>query len=189
MTNACPITSVKNVPVQIGGNVLVGGLGHNLVPRSYISEHKIKEISIEKYKSSGTGITFKDIKDRFLIKKPQAQRSLKHFHAKGILFTAEDLINHGICPIKNTSPQQYYPACIKADIIQDLEKRKNVLVEATGVGFSKLPISKGPLASCLEPIIINQTLEGYVLPLLPELRYSYITCISRQRSVQNAMQS
>ena len=55
MTN----TPVKNVPVQLDGNVPVDELGHGIFPRSYISEHKIKQIATEKYKSSGYGITFK----------------------------------------------------------------------------------------------------------------------------------
>jgi len=47
-------------------------------------------------------------------------------------------------------------------------KQKNTPIHPTGIALPKLlPISKGPLANCLEPIIM-QTLEGYVLPLLPE---------------------
>src|SRR5690349_6969334 len=106
---------MTNAPVETDGNVSVGELGHSLFPRSYISEHKIKQIAAKKYKSSGYGITFEDLTTRFPIKRPNAQRSLKHFHARGILFTAKDLINQGIDLIQNTSPQQYYPTCIKAD--------------------------------------------------------------------------
>ena len=73
----------------------------------------------------------------FRVKKHQAQRSLKYFHSKHILFTAEDLINQGIDFIQNTNPQQYFPSYIKADIIQDLKKRHSVLVEPTGVNLSK----------------------------------------------------
>jgi hypothetical protein len=62
---------------------------------------------------------------------------LKHFHARGILFTAEDLINQGIDLIQNTNPQQYFPTCIKADIIEGFKNRKNVPVEPTGVNLSK----------------------------------------------------
>ena len=83
MTN----TPVKNVPVQLDGNVPVDELGHGMFPRRYISEHKIKQIATEKYKSCGYGITFEDLTTRFPIKRSQAQRSLKHFHARGILFT------------------------------------------------------------------------------------------------------
>ena len=34
-------------------------------------------------------------------------------------------------------------------------------------GLSNVPISKGPLANCLQSVIM-ETLEGYILPLLPE---------------------
>lgn len=91
-----------------------------------ISTHKIKQIATEKYKYSSGGITFEDLTTRFRIKRPQAQRSLKHFHAKSVLFTAEDLILQGIDLLENKSPQQYFPTCIKADIIEGLKKRRNV---------------------------------------------------------------
>ena len=83
MTNA----PFKNVPVQLDRNVPLDELGHSIFPRRYFSERKIKDIAIEKYKSSGYGITFEDLTTSFRIKKSQAQRSLKHFHARGILFT------------------------------------------------------------------------------------------------------
>src|SRR6476620_10028985 len=129
MTNA----PSKNVPVQLDGNVPLDELGHGIFPRSYTSERKMNDIAIEKYKSSGYGITFEDLTTRFRIKRSQAQRSLKHFHARGILFTAEDLISQGIDLVENKSPQQYFPTCIKADIIENLKKRKNVLVDPTEV--------------------------------------------------------
>ena len=128
---------VKNVPVQLDGNVPVDELGHGTFPRRYISEYNIKQIATEKYKSSGDGITFEDLTTRFPIKRPQAQRSLKHFHARGILFTGVDFINQGIDLIQNTNPQQYFPTCIKADIIEGFKKRKNVQVQPTGVNLSK----------------------------------------------------
>lgn len=150
MTNA----SVKSVPTQSDGNVPVVEVGHGMFHRSYISEQKIKEIATEKYRSSGYGITFEDLTSRFPIKRPKAQRSLKHFHARGILFTAKDLISQGIDLIQNTSPQQYFPTCIKADILEGFKKRKNVLVEPTGVNLSKDSLSssssKYPLSNNLE---------------------------------------
>lgn len=118
-------------------NVLVDELGHNVFRQNYILEQKIKEFAIEKYKSSREGITFEDVMETFAVKKSQSQRSLKHFHAKEILFTAEDLISQGIDLVRNKNPQQYFPTCIKADIIQDIKKRKNVLVQPTGVNLSK----------------------------------------------------
>jgi hypothetical protein len=42
----------KNVLAQTGGNVPLGQLVQNIKLRKYISEDKIKEIAIEKYRSS-----------------------------------------------------------------------------------------------------------------------------------------
>ena len=129
--------SDRNVLDALSKSVPPVELGHSVIRRrNYISEHNIDEIAIEKYRSTRKGTTFNDVRQRFQVKKSQAQRSLKHFHTKGILFTAEDLVNQGIDLIQNTNPQQYFRVCIKADIIQDLKKRKSVLVEPTGVNLS-----------------------------------------------------
>jgi hypothetical protein len=78
------------------------------------------------------GIIFKDVQSRFSIGKAKAQRSLKHSHGNGTLFTARDLDCQGIS-LQNTNPQQYFPSSIKADIIEDLKRRSaNVLVQPTG---------------------------------------------------------
>ena len=152
MTNA----PVKNVPVRLDGNVPLDELGHGIFARRYISERKMNDIATEKYKSSGYGITFEDLTTSFRIKRPQAQRSLKHFHARCILFTAQDLISQGIDLIQNTNPQQYFPTCIKADIMEGFKKRKNVPVEPTGVNLpqgSLNPLTsspKHPLSNNLE---------------------------------------
>jgi hypothetical protein len=47
MSIPCPITSIKNAPVQIDGNVLVDEVGHSIVSRSYISELKNREFKIK----------------------------------------------------------------------------------------------------------------------------------------------
>jgi hypothetical protein len=93
--------SVKSVPVQMGGSVPDGGVGH-IVGCNRISQRSIEGIAVEKFKSCGLGITFEDI-----------QRSLKHFHDKGVLFTAQSLISQGIFIIQNTNPQQYFPAALE----------------------------------------------------------------------------
>jgi hypothetical protein len=56
--------------------------------------------------------------------KVNAQRMLKYFHERDVLFTANDLILEGISKLQNKSPQQYFPTCNKAEIIEDLSKRK-----------------------------------------------------------------
>ena len=87
----------------------------------------------------------------------QAQETLKYHLRKGILFTLGD-----------KRPQQYYPTATKSDIMESLQK--NTPLDPIGVALpNQRHISKGisPLANCLEPVIL-QTLEGYILPLLPK---------------------
>ena len=80
---------------------------------------------------------------------------LKYHLRKGTLFTLGAL-----------KPQQYYATAIKSDIIENLQK--STQADPTGVASSKSPhISKHSLSNCMEPIIL-QTLESYVLPLLPK---------------------
>ena len=113
---------------------------------------------MQKYRNCGHGITFEDIEKEFSVNKVKAQRRLKYFHGSKRLFTANDLISEGINVLKNKSPQEYLPSCIKAEIIEDLNKRKNVQVKPTGVTHSSVLTSSDS---------IDQTLEGHVLPLLP----------------------
>ncbi len=113
---------------------------------------------MQKYRNCGHGITFEDIEKEFSVNKVKAQRRLKYFHGSKRLFTANDLISEGIWILQNKSPQEYFPTCIKAEIIKDLNKRKNAPVMPTGVTHSSVLTS----SDC-----IDQTLEGHVLPLLP----------------------
>jgi hypothetical protein len=109
--------------------------------RNYISKDKMEKMAIEKYQQNGLGITFEDIKKEFSVNKARAQRKLKHFHDRKVLFTANDLIIEGITVLQNRSPQQYFPTCIKAEIIEGLSKRRNVQVKPTEVTSSKPPLS------------------------------------------------
>jgi hypothetical protein len=99
--------------------------------RNYISKDKIEKIAIDKYREKCLGITIGDIEREFSVSKGKAQRKLKYFHEGKVLFTANDLIIEGISILQNKSPQQYFPTCIKAEIIEDLSKRKNVLSQVS----------------------------------------------------------
>jgi hypothetical protein len=136
--------------------------------RRYILKDIIQRIVIEKYQKNGLGITFEDIEREFSLNKDKAQRTLKYFHDRQVLFTANDLILEGITVLKNTSPQQYFPTCIKSEIVEDLIKRKNVLVDPTGVDLLTPPPSSKLASATSKDLDILQTLEGYVLPLLPQ---------------------
>ncbi|MGB6533260.1 MAG: hypothetical protein WBF33_34650, partial [Candidatus Nitrosopolaris sp.] len=87
--------------------------------RKYISKDDVEKIAIRKYRENGLGVTFQDIEREFSINKTKAQRTLKYLHEGDVLFTANDLILEGITALQNKSPQQYFPTCIKAEIIED----------------------------------------------------------------------
>jgi hypothetical protein len=138
--------------------------------RKYKTKDIVEKIAIEKYQKNGLGITIEDIETNFYVNKVKAQRTLKHFHQRKVLFTANDLILEGITVLQNKSPQQYFATCIKAKIVEDLVKRNNVLVDPTGVDLLAPPSSTKSASATSEDYddIVNQTLEGYVLPLLPQ---------------------
>lgn len=121
----------------------------------YLSSHQITEMAIDIYKTKGgRGITYTDLLDRgFGLHKRQAQDMLKYHLRKGTLFTLED-----------RRPQQYYPTEIRSEINQK-KLQNNTPIYPSGVGLSNLPLSKGPLANCLQPLIM-ETLEGYIMKKL-----------------------
>jgi len=146
-TNDIPLANSKSTPLT---------LSLRLCHRNrYINSHQIKEIAIDTYKTKGgRGITFTDLLERgFGLHKRQAQDMLKYHSRKGTLFTLQD-----------RRPQQYYPTEIKSEIMER-KLQENTPICPSAVGLSNLPLSKGPLANCLQPLIV-ETLEGYVLPLL-----------------------
>jgi hypothetical protein len=135
--------------------------------RKYKTKEIVEKIAIEKYQKNGLGITIEDIERSFSINKANAQRKLKYFHERDILFTANDLTLEGITVLQNKSPQQYFPTCIKSKIVEGLSKRESVLVNPTGVNHSSTPLSQvTPVLNTNDQIIL-ETLEGHILPLLP----------------------
>jgi hypothetical protein len=128
--NAYPYCESQNVLPDSKLNVPDPQVPH--ISGRRITGKTIEDLALEKYRSCGKGITFEDVQRRFSLRKAQVQRSLKHFHMRRVIFTAWDLNTQGINLIENTNPQQYFPSCIKADIIEDLKKRsKNVQVHPT----------------------------------------------------------
>ena len=152
--------SIKNTPLRNNHFTLLALSAQGcVVDRNYILSKEITDLAVDHYRTKkGTGITWKYLTEIGLAKnKQQAQDTLKYHLRKGILFTLGD-----------KRPQQYYPTAIKSDIMESLQK--TTPLDPIGVAFptrSPLSISKGPLATCMEPVIL-QTLEGYILPLLPK---------------------
>jgi hypothetical protein len=87
--------------------------------------------------------------------KTTGSAQLKALPYKDILFTAQSLISQGIHLIQNTNPQQYFPSCVRADILENLNKKNSVLIEPTGSNLSKRSLkqssfSKRNISSSLE---------------------------------------
>lgn len=130
--------------------------------RSYIHSSKIIELATDKFKKTCKGITYNDLMDAGIsIHKNHAQDVLKYHLRKGDIFK-----------LKDKRPQQYYPTNIKSEVKEKIAK--NTPIDPTGVGTILLSTShsfsstsKSPLSQCLQYIAVH-TLEGYVLPLLPE---------------------
>ena len=117
--------------------------------RRYIKAHKIDALAVEKYKTNGKGITFRDLIYYGLAKhKRQAQNTLKRCLAKKILFVIED-----------RKPQRYFPSSLRSEIL-NARLSKNAPVEVTEVPFSHNPHLLNNDA------IVGQTLQVYVLPML-----------------------
>ena len=117
----------RNVPISSGENVPLEEVGHSLSLRKYIKRRSIEDLAIER---TSKGITWEDIRDKLSCSKDKAQRKLKYFHSKGVLFTAQDLIDQGLDlppTFRNRNPQRYYARSKKADIIEEIKKEyKNV---------------------------------------------------------------
>jgi hypothetical protein len=153
----------KNIPLDYNQNIPLVPLGQcvtkysykNPMQRRYNKANAIETASVDQYKKNGRGITYSDLLyNGVALNKTQAQVTLKHCLARKILFT-----------LGNHKPQQYYPTCLKSEI-----SKKNIPIGVTGVShFIDSLFLRNPVISCqaLEPIII-QTLEGYILPLLPK---------------------
>jgi hypothetical protein len=82
-----------------------------LCDRNYISADEITELAINHYRTKkGKGITLQYLIEKGLVEhKKQAQDTLKYHLRKGTLFTIGD-----------KRPQQYYPAAIKSEIMENL---------------------------------------------------------------------
>jgi hypothetical protein len=82
--------------------VLLAKVVHILSLRKYKTQDAVEKIAIEKYQKYGPGITIEDIERNFSVNKNKAERTLKHFHERKVLFTANDLILEGITVLKKS---------------------------------------------------------------------------------------
>jgi hypothetical protein len=126
----------------------------------------IEEIAIEKYKAGGYGLNYKDVMADFHITKRQAQLTLKHQRNKRVFFTPRDLFRQGVYLTENKKPQEYFPSCIKVEILENLKKKKYANSSAIESLSSTIhPFKKYAIATALEYQRVQSFLD--TLMLLP----------------------
>lgn len=149
------MNTLENIPLDSSQNIPIAQLGHclrdvNVRRRRYVRAVEVENLACNKYKENGRGITIDDLLTNGLaLHKKQAQTNLKYCLRRGILFT-----------VYNCKPQQYYPSRLRSEIME-AKTSKNILIYPTGV---RSPRGR-PLS---EHSLIDQSLEGYVLPMLPK---------------------
>ena len=133
----------------------------------WIPNTVLEELALKKYHTNGKGITFVNLVEEFSCTKNKAQRRLKNACIEkrdkngkkfAILFRLDN---------ERTKPQQYFPACIKAKIIEDKRKRQNRLIATTGVSYNNKSSSSSnyPLHNDNEQQMVSSFLTQ--LSLLP----------------------
>jgi hypothetical protein len=126
----------ENRPIDVLENRPSKQLVHSYGRGKRIPDRELQELALKKYEINGRGITFTDVINKFGCSKPKAQRKLKNAYIKKgdkkgkkgtILFTLDN---------ERTIPQQYFPSCIRARII---ENKRNRLIDPTGVSLYQSP--------------------------------------------------
>jgi hypothetical protein len=146
--NNTPLASTKNPPLTLVAQCGGGPVGSK---RRYTTAQAIKDMAINKFRKNGHGIAYIDLVAHGVAKhKRQAQDTLKHYLKNGTLFT-----------LRSCRPQEYYPSASRSEVIKT-KSLKNTPIDPTGVNHFSSPHNSKNIES-----MTIQTLEGYVLPLLP----------------------
>lgn len=138
----------KNVPIRSEHIVPNEQLVHILPCRKRISKTEIERLAVEKYNSCGKGLSFSDIVIQFGCSKTKAQRILKDCCSKKVDNAASRPSTILFRLPKRTKPQLYFPSIIRADILENLRNRENVLIEPTGLNLSSY--SNNPISNALD---------------------------------------
>ena len=162
MTNYLPIA--ENRPIDVIKNSPSKQLGQSYRKGKWIRGRELEELARKKYFINGIGITFSDVVDEYRCSKAKAQLRIKNAckekidengKKSSILFTLDN---------ERTNPQQYYPSCIKATIIENKRKRQNGLIDPTGTNYNNYT-SYYPLHNAIQQQMVSSLLGQ--LSLLP----------------------
>jgi hypothetical protein len=144
-------------------------LGHRYGCRKWILDKDLEDLALKNYRANGRGITFSTLIKYFKCSKDKAQRRLKNAciekidkdgKKSSVLFTLDN---------ERTKPQQYYPLCIKAKII---ENKRNSLIGTTEDSYSN-KLSSSPYSSSYYPLhnTNEQQMVSYFLTQLSILPF------------------
>jgi hypothetical protein len=130
------LSKVKSRPIDVIENRPIEQLVHSHQLKKRKSGNELEEFAKKKYLINGQGITFPNLIKEFGCSKKQAQLRLKngckekidkYGKKSSILFTLDN---------ERTIPQQYFPSCIRATII---ENKRNRPINPTGVSLFQHP--------------------------------------------------
>ena len=139
---------------------LIDQLDHRCGRGKWILDKDLEDLALKKYQTNGKGITLDDLVEEYKCLQTKAQRRLKNACKEKIdkdgkkrsaLFRLDD---------KRTIPQQYFPSCIRATII---ENKRNRLIDPTGANYHNKSSSSSyyPLHNAVE----NQIVQSFLLQL------------------------
>jgi hypothetical protein len=136
--------SENNVPIDSQEDVLIAtSVRSRPLRHSVITSKDVQALAIKKFKGRKKGITFNDLIAQFSISKRSAQRKLKDCRKRGILFSLE-----------KHKPQEFYPTCSRAEVIEYLNKKKNVPVDPTGVTSHHNPLEQQKAQNLLDILLM-----------------------------------
>jgi hypothetical protein len=159
LINNLPVS--ENRPNDVSENIPSNQLVHRYVKGKWIRPRELKELARKKYYINGKGITFFDVIAEYRCSKPKAQLRLKNAckekidkngKKSSILFTLDN---------ERTNPQQYYPSCIKATII---ENKRNRPIDPTGANYNNKTSSHALHNAIENKIVASFLFQLYLLP-------------------------
>lgn len=146
--------SYENLAIDSDVNVPITLLEPRVQKRRYLKREQLIIFAESIYKNTGRGTTVRDlIKYNLVNHKMQGQLLLKHAVRSKTLFT-----------LQRRRPQWYYPISLKSEISKDFMSKitPKQVTELYPIENQSTILSKTDINS-----MINQTLTGYVLPMMP----------------------
>jgi hypothetical protein len=169
--NNVQIDSQEDVPIAIS-------VRSRCLRHSVITSKDVQALAIKKFKGSKKGITFNDLIAQFSISKRSAQRKLKDCRKYGLLFSPE-----------KHKPQEFYPTCFRAEVIEYLYKKENVPVDPTGVTSHHNPLEQQKAQNLLDILLLLPFAPPHIHKILLMLhidREFYTTLEKKPRDVNLA---